>query len=146
MERDGFVFYRSFSDAIRKIRKASDRLKAYEAIIDFGLDGKDPTDLSEGAEVAFIMARAQLEANNKRYLDGTKGGRPKKPVVIEEKTSGFENENQRIQVQKPKEKEKDKVKDKDKAKENDKDLSPISTDLASYIRGIEQKRKELAND
>ena len=144
MRRDSFVFYRSFSEGIRKIRKASDRLKAYEAIIDFGLEGKEPTDLSEGAEVAFILAKAQLEANNKRYLDGTKGGRPKKPVVIEEKTTGLEKENQRIQKSKPNVNVNVNVNDNGNV--NDNDLSPISTDLASYIRGIEQKRKELAND
>ena len=139
MERDSFVFYRSFSEGIRKIRKPADRLKAYEAIIDFGLDGRDPTDLSEGAEVAFILAKAQLEANNKRYLDGTKGGRPKKPVVLKEETSGFEDENHRIQNAKPN------VNVNVNENENV-NVTPISTNLADYVEGIARKRRELERD
>ena len=92
MERDSFVFYRSFYDAIRK---ADDQtaLEAVRAICAYALDGEEP-ELEGFADIIFDMAKPQIDANNKRRTDGLKGGRPKKPVVSE-------NENHRLSEVKP---------------------------------------------
>lgn len=122
MERDGFVFYKSFMDAIELIPTTEAKLEAYQAVCSYGLHGEE-LDLLPGSPATYIlmMAKAQINANNKRFLDGSKGGRPKKPVVTNTETSGFEDKNHRLQGEKPKEKEKEKVKDKDNVKENGKE-------------------------
>lgn len=74
MERESFVFYRSFRDAFRALDKDV-RLRMYEAIIDYGLDLTEPH--FEGIEkVLWTLIRPQLEANNKRFENGCKGGAP----------------------------------------------------------------------
>ena len=74
MERESFVFYRSFRDAFRALDKDV-RLRMYEAIIDYGLDLIEPH--FEGIEkVLWTLIRPQLEANNKRFENGCKGGAP----------------------------------------------------------------------
>ena len=74
MERESFVFYRSFRDAFRALDKDV-RLRMYEAVIDYGLDLIEPH--FEGIEkVLWILIRPQLEANNKRFENGCKGGAP----------------------------------------------------------------------
>lgn len=122
MERDGFVFYKSFMDAIELIPTTEAKLEAYQAICNYGLHGEE-MDLLPGSPATYIlmMAKAQINANNKRFLDGSKGGRPKKPVVMNTETSGYEDKNHRLQDEKPKEKENVKVKDKDNVKENGKE-------------------------
>lgn len=74
MERESFVFYRSFRDAFCVLDKDV-RLRMYEAIIDYGLDLIEPH--FEGIEkVLWTLIRPQLEANNKRFENGCKGGAP----------------------------------------------------------------------
>ena len=74
MERETFIFYRSFRDAFRALDKDV-RLRMYEAIIDYGLDLIEPH--FEGIEkVLWTLIRPQLEANNKRFENGCKGGAP----------------------------------------------------------------------
>lgn len=76
MERDSMVFYRSFRDAIKALPQ-EEQLKALWALIDYGLDGTDPEGMG-AAQAIVIMARPQINANNKRYESGKKGGRPRK--------------------------------------------------------------------
>ena len=111
MERDGFVFYRSFAEAIEGLSDEL-RLKCFDALIAYGIHGTE-SDLEGIPNIIFTMAKPQIDANNKRFMDGKKGGRPKK-------TDGLENENQWFLENKPKEKEKekDKVKEKEKEKED----------------------------
>lgn len=151
MERESFIFYRSFFDAVAKIKNKSAKLAAYEAIISFGLNGTLPTHLPYEADLVFTMARPQLEANYKRMIDGRKGaehgikgGRPKKdknpdgdinknPSGVTSKTANSNaNVNANANVNE---------------KENGNDIpSPIAVDISGYLQGIERKRKELAND
>ncbi len=76
MTRDSFVFYRSFFDGLSALNDA-DRLACYDAIVKYGLDG-----ISEAAGVAaavLALVKPVMDTNNQKYLNGTKGGRPKKP-------------------------------------------------------------------
>ena len=120
-ERDGVVFYRSFWEAITHLDDA-DQLASVKAIVEYGLYGKEP-ECSGVATAIFMMAKPQIDANNRRYENGTKGGRPK----TDDKEIPRENQkkpsaNQAETYQEPKEKEK--VKDKVKEKENKKDIVP----------------------
>lgn len=74
MERETFIFYRSFRDAFNALDKDV-RLRMYEAVINYGLDLIEPH--FEGIEkVLWTLIRPQLEANNKRFENGCKGGAP----------------------------------------------------------------------
>lgn len=75
--RDSLVFYRSFAEAIADLDEA-DQLAAFWNIVRYGLDGTEPE--TRGAATAvFRMAKPQIEANNKRYQNGSKGGRKAAP-------------------------------------------------------------------
>lgn len=101
MIRDSFVFYKSFADAISELPKEY-QVRAYEVIISYALTGELPDESEPWAVRAiFQVCKANIDANNKRYVDGHKGGRPKKPVVSDEIPSGFETENQWFQNSKP---------------------------------------------
>ena len=101
MERESFVFYRSFRDAFRALDKDV-RLRMYEAIINYGLDLIEPH--FEGIEkVLWTLIRPQLEANNKRFENGCKGGNPnfKKGQPNPYYLKG-EKDNQKITKKQPK--------------------------------------------
>lgn len=72
--RDSFVFYRSFADAIAGL-PPEEYKKVMQAIIGYALDGTEPT--AGGIEyTVFCLVKPQIDANNKRYENGKKGGRP----------------------------------------------------------------------
>ena len=122
--RDSVIFYRSFASAIKKLPDEF-QLSALWAIIDYGLDGKEPSD-NGIAEAIFSMAKPQIDANNKRYNNGLKGGRLKQGESKTEPNSNQKepNNNQTKTKQsfsetklEPNEKEKENVNVKDKEKE-----------------------------
>ncbi len=116
-ERDGVVFYRSFWEAITHLDDA-DQLASVKAIIEYGLYGREP-ECSGVATAIFMMAKPQIDANNRRYENGTKGGRPKNDdKEIPRENQKEPSPNQAETESKPKEKEKVKVKDKEKDKDN----------------------------
>ena len=85
MEKNSFVFYNDWYDAIR-ILKDPERLKVYEAISAFAFDGKEPNNLSAEAAMAMRFILPQLKRDVEKYnkicernqRNGAKGGRPKK--------------------------------------------------------------------
>ena len=92
---DGFVFYRSFADALDELDPEIFK-EIMQAVYRYALDGIEPEDLSAMGKLAFSLIRPQIDANAVRRSHGQNGGRPKKekPVVIESETSGYETENQ----------------------------------------------------
>lgn len=91
MERDSFVFYRSFYDSIRGLGDA-EFAECMRFLCEYALNDRE---LEGGtlAEVVLKMAKPQIDANNQRRSNGAKGGRPK--------TSGFESGNHRLRDAKP---------------------------------------------
>ena len=80
MERESFVFYRSFYEAI-KIIPEENQLILYRAIFEYVFENKEP-DIT-GLELAlFITFKTQIDIATKNYNscveNGKKGGRPKK--------------------------------------------------------------------
>lgn len=66
MERDSFIFYRSFRLAAQALSK-EERADLYDAICDYALDGTIPESF-EGAMLGiFYMARMQIDINNEKY-------------------------------------------------------------------------------
>lgn len=76
MKRDSFVFYTSFSDAISELDEAS-RLAVYEAIVQYASTGDMP-ELSGVPKAIMTLIKPQIDANTRRYENGSLGGRPAK--------------------------------------------------------------------
>lgn len=81
--RDSFIFYRSFYEAIKDLPQ-KDFNECVKAICEYGLNGNIVEVKGKMSKMAMTLILPQLEANSKRYANGSKGGRPKK-------TNGFEN-------------------------------------------------------
>lgn len=102
---NSFVFYESFHQAIRLLPER-ERLQAYEAVCNYALFGEEPDEMLSGTEVAFILIKPQIDANNQRRSNGGLGGRPRKekPSDDDKKTDGYkkkkpmvsENKNHRL--------------------------------------------------
>lgn len=90
--RDSFIFYRSFFETIKKIPK-KDRLQLVEAICDYALNDIDPESLSGTGDAVFTLLKPQLDANTRKYENGLKGGRPKKPNKNQTETKPKRNVN-----------------------------------------------------
>lgn len=73
MTRDSMVFYRSFFEAVEDL-PPEDFKQAVTAIMRYALDGT-ADDVKGVAKSILIMARPQIDKNNKRYENGTRGGR-----------------------------------------------------------------------
>ena len=86
--RESFVFYKSFYESIKEL-DPSDQVKIYNAIFEYEFYQEEP-ELSGVSKSIFTLILPQLEANNKRYENGKKGGRPKN----QEKTKTKPNKNQ----------------------------------------------------
>ena len=139
MERDSFIFYRSFYEAIQEL-DPEDRSKCYEAVIGYALTGAEP-DIKGTSKAIFLAIRPQIDANNKRYADGCKGreygklgGRPKKTAEgLSEKTpEGLSDKT-------PNENENENEKEKEKSKKKTRSLvlafsKPTLQEVADYCR------------
>ena len=73
--RDSVIFYKSFYEAIECLPE-NERLNAYKAIMEYALNEQE-IDLNGTAKAIFMLAKPQIDANNRRFENGIKGGRPK---------------------------------------------------------------------
>jgi hypothetical protein len=82
-QRDSFIFYRSFYEAITELDDAQ-KGRVYDAVFKYGLNGES-SDLNGVEKAIFTLIKPQLDANQRRYENGRKGaeygklgGRPPK--------------------------------------------------------------------
>ena len=110
--RDSFIFYESFYSGIRELNP-EDQLEIYTAIFEYQFEEKEPQ-LTGIKKAIWSLIKPQLDANNDRYENGLKGGRPKKDTEKEEtkKTNGYENK-------KPNDNDNDNVNDNENDNENE---------------------------
>lgn len=87
MERESFIFYKSFYEAI-KCMPPEVQAEIYPAIMEYALLGKQPQNMSEIAKGMFMLIKPNIDANTTRYENGKKGstygkrgGRPRKNVT-----------------------------------------------------------------
>ena len=120
MERESFVFYSSFLKAIRAIKKRDIQAELALAIIEYGITG-ETTECGEVVSVAMELIKPQIEANNKKYINGmkgaehgVKGGRPRKEKP---------QENPKVTPEKPQENPKKTPNVNDNVNVNDNDIS-----------------------
>ena len=141
MERENFVFYRSYWEQAQEMNK-TDRLKFLEALCELALNGKE-TELKGTPKIAYISAKPQIEANNKKYqnglkggVHGKKGGRPKKGTngVIDENPKKTPNVNDNVNVN-----ENDNENDNENVNENDNVFGVFQTELNRQLSDEEKK-------
>ena len=103
-ERKSFLFYRSFWSGGSKL-KPRERLAFYDALALYAFTGQE-TSLPRNAAICWEFAKPLIDSNNKKYEDGSKGGRPQKTTGFDDGiTTGFDS-LKNISEDKEKEKEK----------------------------------------
>lgn len=75
LQRDSVVFYRSFYEAVKELEPAQ-QAEVYNAVFEFGLNGTEPK-MTGITKSIFTLMKPQIVANNARYFNGQKGGRPR---------------------------------------------------------------------
>ena len=105
MRRDSFVCYKSFYDAIKQLSD-EDFARCMRAICEYALNGAE-VDIQGVPSVVFQLVKPQIDANNRKFLNGMRGkecgnlgkeygklgGRPKTPQETPQETpqSGEKN-------------------------------------------------------
>ena len=90
MERESFIWYSSFSNAIKALPD-EDQLKLFRYITDYWIYGIEPEDWKTVANALFCLVKPQIDANNKRYKDWKKWWRPKKDWDYSKKPKSNQN-------------------------------------------------------
>ena len=90
--RESFVFYRSFFEALVGMDKET-QSDCLMAVADYALNGAEPT-MTPAVRMFFTLVKPQLDANNQRFENGCKGGRPRKEENNQEKTKTKPKNNQ----------------------------------------------------
>ena len=73
--RDSFIFYRSFLKSIQHLDPV-EQLELFQAIVQYGLDQHEP-EMSRYVRAVWESIKPQLDANQRKYENGCKGGKPK---------------------------------------------------------------------
>jgi len=76
LNKESFIFYRSFYEALTGMSKEK-QADCLMAIANYALNGEEP-ELTPEVRLFFTLVKPQIDANNQRFLNGKKGGRPKK--------------------------------------------------------------------
>lgn len=91
--RETTVFYKSFVDAIETQSKEI-QAEIYHLVFDYAFNGTEPNqeEYNSVSIAMFMLMRPQIDANNKKYENGKRGGR----------TKAEPNDNQTVTKSKPK--------------------------------------------
>ena len=81
--RESMIIYRSFYDAIKEL-EPTHQAEVWKAVFGYGLNKKD-INLKGLPATIFTLIKPQLDANIRKYENGSKGGRPKKQKESKEK-------------------------------------------------------------
>ena len=126
MKRDGFIFYRSYFDAIQELESMNDRLSAYEAIFGYALNGTEPT-LTGTPAAVYRLAKPTLEASRRKAANGRLGGKSRSQSDGAAKQTASKHEANRKQTESNREAIKDKgykIKDKGQGIERESEVAP----------------------
>ena len=77
--RSQFTFYRSFFEAVFKIKSKAAKAEAYDAICKYALfnDAPDVDKMSDAAAIAFMLIKPNLDASRRKAKSGKNGGSTK---------------------------------------------------------------------
>lgn len=95
IKKDSFIVYRSFYIGLKALTN-KDRLQLYDAIFEYGLNSTE-IDLKPLPKAMFLMIKPQLQANHRKFINGSKGGRPVNQKITKEEP----NHNQSITKAEP---------------------------------------------
>lgn len=98
MKRDSIIFYRSFYEAINELEPQM-QATVYTALFEYALNQNEIV-LNGLPKAIFTLIKPQLDANNKRFENGNKGGRPK-PKDNQSITKQEPKSNQKLTKQEP---------------------------------------------
>lgn len=116
--RDSIIFYKSFFDSISEL-PPENALNIYNTICRY-VFYDDVPNLVGIEKAIFALIQPQIDANNKRYEDGKKGGRPKKTENAEKENHRFDKAKTKdYENKKPNENENENDNDNDNDNEND---------------------------
>jgi hypothetical protein len=125
-EITGFVFYKSFYEAIEKLPSVEDKCIIYQSICNYSFYNVEPT-LDGITAIIWTLIKPQIDANIKKRIDGKRGGAPKgnSNAKKQPKTTIVDLENNHRLISKQpndndnaKENENDKAKNKENENEN----------------------------
>ena len=88
--RNSFIFYKSFYDSIKELG-IEDQAQIYNAIFEYEFNGKE-VELNGVCKSIFALIIPLIKANDKRYENGCKGGRPKNQNETKLKPKNNQNE------------------------------------------------------
>lgn len=86
--RNQFTFYRSFFEAVFKIKSKAARAEAYDAICKYALfnNAPDVDKMSDAAAIAFMLIKPNLDASRRKAKSGKTAGPVSKPQVNRKQT------------------------------------------------------------
>lgn len=123
--RSQFTFYRSFFEAVFKIKNKAARAEAYDAICKYALfnDAPDVDKMSDAVAIAFMLIKPNLDASRRKAKSGKNGGTSKQTASKAEANGKQEQPAS----------EKENEKEREKEKENEcYPPTPFSQIIASY--------------
>lgn len=88
-KKKGFVMYRSFINSIRNL-KPQDFKDCVLALADYAFEGKEYDGENPVVTMYMELVKPQVDANNARYENGKKGGRPPKEKQEDEPLADVE--------------------------------------------------------
>ncbi len=132
-ERKSFLFYRSFWSGGSKL-KPRERLAFYDALSLYAFTGQE-TSLPHSAAICWEFAKPLIDSNNKKYEDGSKGGRPQKTTGFDDGITTGSDSLKNISEDKEKEKEKGEGKGERRTRQARKGTSPAGPAFQSLPDG-----------
>lgn len=149
MERESFVFYRSFYEGIKELPRDIQG-EVLTAIIEYGLNGVTTENQKPITKAMFTLIKPQLDANNQRFENGKNGGAPKGNQNARKQPKN----NQETTEKQPKNNQKQpNVNDNVNVNDNDdKDASTITDEKKYYspdngvIKSISELKRDYLND
>ena len=130
--RDSFIFYKSFYEGIKEL-EPSVQCEIYNAIMEFEFN-KNEVELSGIAKAIFTLIKPQLEANDKRYENGCKGGAPKGNQNAKKTTKKQPKNNQETTKKQPNENENENDNDNKKEIYKERFKKPTLEEVKEYCK------------
>ena len=87
MTRDSFIFYKSWWDAVGLL-PGDMRGEVLTAIIEYGLTGETNSRQGNTTRAILELIKPQIDANNVKYDNGRKGGRPRSDAQVPQEPNG----------------------------------------------------------
>ena len=132
--RNSFVFYRSFFEAISELDKDS-KAVIYDAISNYSFNQIEP-ELTGICKTVWILIKPQLEANNRRYENGSK--------AKNKQTTSKRQAKRKQTTSKGEANDNDNVNDNANEKDNV-DIHPLKKWVAENLKTVSLLKIQLTN-